>query len=424
MLCSAVISVIFFAALNMAGEYAIHYFVANTDYMEKEDNKKVAQLQAYISENHISAGDAEQLTKWVKDQSVVMVQVYRNGFILYDSKYPEADMDEAAYDPYDGGPFYTLDFSDGSAQVVLYGFYAYQFFHYALIGELVLAFLLFLGIVMLGIRKTIHYIRKLSQEIKILEGGDLNYPITVTGRDELAQLAEGLDSMRQSFLRQTEQERQLTLANQRMITEMSHDLRTPLTSIMLYTEILLQNKCENDEQKLSYIQKIDRKARRLKQLSDHLFEYALITGEEEVKLEEPRTLTAVFYDLLSETVSYLEQQGFHVSLDFTWQQYYIRTNPDYIVRIFDNLTSNIVKYAELSEPVLIRDAHLDHSVGITVGNRKKVLNGKIESNRIGLQNIRKMMEKMGGRAVVEQNGQDFAVTLLFPKVLDFHPNSD
>lgn len=152
---------------------------------------------------------------------------------------------------------------------------------------------------MLGIRKTIHYIRKLSQEIKILEGGDLSYPITIIGKDELAQLAEGLDSMRQSFLRQTEQEKQLTFANQRMITEMFHDLRTPLTSIMLYTEILLKNKCENDEQKVSYIQKIDRKARRMKQLSDHLFEYALITGEEEVKLEEPRPLSAVFYDLPS-----------------------------------------------------------------------------------------------------------------------------
>lgn len=242
----------------------------------------------------------------------------------------------------------------------------------------------------------------------------MNYSITVMGRDELAQLAEGLDSMRQSFLRQTEQEKQLTLANQRMITEMSHDLRTPLTSIMLYTEILLKNKCENDEQKISYIRKIDRKARRLKQLSDHLFEYALITGEEEVKLEEPRLLTSVFYDLLSETVSYLEQQGFHVALNFTWEQCYIRTNPNYIVRIFDNLTSNIVKYAELSEPVRIRDAHSGHSVGIMVGNRKKVLNRKIESNRIGLQNIQKMMEKMGGRAVVEQNVQDFEVTLLFP----------
>lgn len=415
---------IFFAVLEMAGEYAIRCFIINTDYMEQKDKKKIVQLQTYIRENHISAGDAKQLTNWVKDQSVVMVQVYRNGFIVYDSKYPEANLDEAAYDPYDWGALYTLDFADGSAQVVLYGFYDYQFYHYALIGELVLAFFLFLGIVMLGIRKTIRYIRKLSQEIKILEGGDLHYPITVIGRDELAQLAEGLDSMRQSFLRQTEQEKQLALANQRMITEMSHDLRTPLTSIMLYTEILLQNKCENDEQKVSYIQKIDKKARRLKQLSDHLFEYALITGEEEVKLEEPRPFTAVFYDLLSETVSYLEQQGFHVTLNFTWKQYCIRTNPDYIARIFDNLTSNIVKYAELSEPVWIKDVYSGHNVGIMVGNIKKVLNGKIESNRIGLQNIQKMMEKMGGRAIVEQNSQDFAVTLLFPIVLDFHPKSD
>lgn len=171
MFCSAVISVIFFAVLKTVGEYAIHYFIANTDYMEQEDNKRVVQLQTFIRENQISAGDAEQLTKWVKAQSVVMVQVYRNGFIVYDSKYPEADLDEAVYDRYDWGPFHTLDFSDGSAQVVLYGFYDYQFYHYALIGEIVLAFLLFLGIVMLGIRKTIHYIRKLSQEIKILEGG-------------------------------------------------------------------------------------------------------------------------------------------------------------------------------------------------------------------------------------------------------------
>ncbi len=154
---------------------------------------------------------------------------------------------------------------------------------------------------------------------------------------------------------------------------MSHDLRTPLTSIMLYTEILLKNKCENDEQKVSYIQKI----------------------------------------VLSEMVSYLEQQGFDVTLDLSWEQYCIQTNSDYIARIFDNLTSNIVKYAEPSEPVRIRETHSGHSVEIMMGNKKKELDEKIESSRIGLQNIQKMMEKMGGRAVVEQNGPNFAVMLLF-----------
>lgn len=260
------------------------------------------------------------------------------------------------------------------------------------------------------------WLKLLERVFKILEGGDLNYPVTVMGRDELAQLAEELDSMRQSFRRQTEQEKQLTIANQRMITEMSHDLRTPLTSIMLYTEILLKNKCENDEQKMSYIKKIDKKARRLKQLSDHLFEYALITGEMEVKLEDPCLMITAFYDLLSETVSYLEQQRFHVTWTFTWERYYIRKNQDYIVRIFDNLTSNIVKYADQSEPIWIQSLYSRHSIGIIVKNKKKVLSEKVKSNKIGLQNIQKMMEKMGGQAVVEQNEQNFMVTLLFPMV--------
>lgn len=414
---SAIISAIFFVALNAVGEYAIRYFVMNTDYMEREDSKKINHLQTYITENQVSANDSEKLTKWVKKQSVVTVQIYRNGYIIYDSQYPEAELDETADNRYNWRPFYTLSFADGSAEVVLYGFYDYQFYNYALIGELVLAFLMFLGIVMLGIRRTIHYIRKLSQEIKILEGGELGYPITVKGRDELAQLAEGLDSMRQSFRRQTEQEKQLTLANQRMITEMSHDLRTPLTSIMLYTEILLKNKCRNEEQKASYIQKIDQKARRLKQLSDHLFEYALITGEEEVKLEGPFPLTTVFYDLLSETVSYLEQQGFHVTLAFKWETCDIRINQNYIARIFDNLTSNVVKYADPSEQIMIQSICSGHSVGIAVKNKKKAPDGKTESNKIGLRNVQKMMEKMGGRAVLEQNDKDFAVTILFPTVL-------
>lgn len=270
---------------------------------------------------------------------------------------------------------------------------------------------------MLGIRKTIHYIRKLSQEIKILEGGDLSYPITVKGRDELARLAEGLDSMRQSFYRQTEQERQLTLTNQRMITEMSHDLRTPLTSIMLYTEILLKNRCQNEEQQTVYIRKIDQKARRLKQLSDHLFEYALITGEAEVKLEGPFPVQLAFYDLFSETVSYLQQQGFQVTLTFTWEPCYIRLNQNYIARIFDNLTSNILKYAAREEPILIQSVYWEHSVGIKIKNKKKAPDGKIESNKIGLQNVQKMMEKMGGRATLEQSELDFAVTLLFPTAL-------
>ena len=69
-----------------------------------------------------------------------------------------------------------------------------------LFGLSLLVFGLFLTIVMLGIRRKIRYIRSLSREIKILEGGGLEYPITVSGRDELAELAQGLDALPEEVL--------------------------------------------------------------------------------------------------------------------------------------------------------------------------------------------------------------------------------
>ena len=95
------------------------------------------------------------------------------------------------------------------------------------------------------------YIRKLSKEIEILEGGNLEYKITVNGKDELAALAGGLECMRESFRNQSIQEAEIVRENQKIVTQMSHDLRTPLTSIMLYTELTekrnIQRRSSNSE---------------------------------------------------------------------------------------------------------------------------------------------------------------------------------
>ena len=68
-----------------------------------------------------------------------------------------------------------------------------------MIAEMILSFFLFLVLVLLGIRRKMDYIRTLCNEIQILEGGSLEHKITVKGKDELSELAEGLDSMRLSF---------------------------------------------------------------------------------------------------------------------------------------------------------------------------------------------------------------------------------
>ena len=72
------------------------------------------------------------------------------------------------------------------------GSFSYQLYNWLLVASICLSFAVFLGIVLLGIRKKMKYILKLSDEIAILEGGSLDYSITVKGKDELAMLAEGI----------------------------------------------------------------------------------------------------------------------------------------------------------------------------------------------------------------------------------------
>lgn len=410
------VSGFFFLTANWAGDSLLNWFYLSSNYEEKKNEEYIGKLQEYVVRNQLSTGDTRELTDWVKRQRVISLQLYRSGILVYDSEYPELKMEAEGIEAedYEWTVYYTVQFSDGAAQISIYGMYSYQYYNYALIAELLLSFGLFVGIVMLGIRYKIRYIRKLGSEIGILEGGDLDYEITVAGQDELAELAKGLDDMRRSFREKVRQEAHLVAANHRMITEMSHDIRTPLTTIMLYTEILKKRQVKSEEQFWEYIDKIDQKTRRMKQLTDHLFEYALVSGEDEVKLEEPETFGTVFYDLLSETCAYLEQSGFQTELKLEWRQENIQVNMEFVIRILDNITSNLVKYADPAVPVCIISEHTDRAAGILFENVGRKLEKKTDSTGIGLENIKKMMEKMGGRCTAGERDGRFRLKLSFP----------
>lgn len=403
-----------FFALSTVGDILIGHYFQNSDFVEKESGKRIEALQQYVTEQRISASDSGKLTEWVRKQKVIYIQIYKGNTMVYDSNYP--DMSDDAYGEdgyYDWESVYHVTFEDGTADVLIHGLYAYEYYTYALIGEILLSFGIFLIIVMLGIRKTIRYIQKLSKEIGILEGGDLDYQITVHGNDELTALAVSLDDMRKSFREQVEQEALLTRANRRIITEMSHDLRTPLTALLIYAEVLQKRKYRDQEQMWEYIEKLNRKAHQIKQLSDHIFEYALVSSEEEAVLEEPQQLQMVFYDLLSEMASYLEQQGFEIVQELKWGQDKIRICSDYIVRILDNIMSNITKYADKAHPVLIKSVSYDGFGGISFENQKVTQNRRNESTNIGIHNIKNMMAQMEGLCEVRQSEQTFRIMLLF-----------
>ncbi len=413
---SAFAAVLVFFVLNRAGDRLIENFYYNSDYEERKNESYIRKLQQYIDQNELSSRDADALKSWVQKQQIVSIRVNKDGMQVFDSVYPDQELWEEDIEANDYGweVYYTVSFADGEANVSITGMYAYQFYNYAMLAELTLSFVLFLLLVLFGIRSKMAYILKLSDEVEILEGGSLDYKITVKGKDELAALAEGLESMRLSFQELIRQEARMVQENQKIVTEMSHDLRTPVTSIMLYTEILKKGSYKGEGQWKEYVEKIDRKARRMKQLTDHLFEYSLTAGEEEVQLEEPETCETLFYDLFSETCSYLEQQGFEVSFQVEWPQSRLRISTDYVMRIMDNLTSNIMKYADTSMPVAVSAVEEGNMVGFLFENKVKKPEEETESNGIGIQSVKNMMAKMKGKCMTEQKGERFRVLLLFP----------
>lgn len=413
---SAFAAVLVFFILNQAGDHLIENFYYNSDYGDRKDESYIGKLQQYIEQNGLSSRDADALKRWVQRQQVVSIRVYKDGMQVFDSEYPDQELWEEEIEANDYGweVYYTVSFADGDAKVSITGMYAYQFYNYAMIAELVLSFVLFLVLVLFGIRSKMAYILKLSDEVEILEGGSLDYKITVKGKDELAALAEGLDSMRLSFQKLIRQEAEMVQENQKIVTEMSHDLRTPVTSIMLFTEILKKGSYKSEGQWKEYVEKIDRKARRMKQLTDHLFEYSLAAGEEEVQLEEPETCETLFYDLFSETCSYLKQQGFEVSFRVEWPQSRIRISMDHVMRIMDNLTSNIMKYADTSMPVMVSAVEEGSMVGFLFENKVKKPEEETESNGIGIQSVKNMMLKMRGKCITVQEGERFQILILFP----------
>lgn len=418
LLVAAFVACVVFCGLKYAGEYLVDVYLEKTDYIEQKNQNYVNKLQKYIDKEQLSSRDAEKLSAWTKDQKVLYVYIFKDDIQVFNSEYPEQEVwaEEITAGNYAWEHYYDIQFSDGAAEITLTGIYHYQFYSYALITEIILVFLLFLIIVLSGIRKKIEYICKLSEEIQILEGGGLDYAITVKGKDELAKLAESLDTMRLSFGNLIDQEKKMVQENQRIVTEMSHDLRTPITAIMLYTEILKKGTYKNAEQEKKYIEKIDEKARRMKQLTDHLFEYSLIAGEVKVKLEDAESYEVLFYNLFSDACSYLEQKGFRSEFHVQWVDQMIQISTEYIMRIMDNITSNIIKYADSSMPILISSIVEGQMAGFIFENHIRTVSEKVDSTEIGIQSIKVMMSKMNGKCKIEQENGIFRIILLFPVV--------
>ena len=274
------------------------------------------------------------------------------------------------------------------------------------------ALFLLLLLPLLFLRKKVQDIGILKDHILQMSGGDLNHPIASMGNDELGVLARELDQMRSTLYTNIQQEVESRRANQDLITAMSHDLRTPLTILHGYLDILALGR--NPEQQSEYVRRCLQKTEDIQQLTDRMFEYSLVYEPPQSPLLVPIPLKNVQH-MLSEHLDFLRLAGFQTSETIAPLYGQIEGDETSLKRLFQNLFSNVLKYGDKSEPVTLQISQKNDIFQIILSNAvKKDLTG-IESNRIGLKSAEKIAKMHHGTLTFTQKDKTlFLVEVTFP----------
>jgi len=260
----------------------------------------------------------------------------------------------------------------------------------------------FLFLFLMGQR--LQYIKVIIGGIEALRMHRMDYEIPLEWNNELTELAERIN-----FLARTEKELQIKenlLREERegFIRAMSHDIRTPLTVIKGYSEYMQKKEILTEEEIRLYAQLIDQKARQLKEMTDRL----LNGGRALEKIENGKFLME---QLVSEWEMVLEEE-FTCKIDMAeCPEFSGEFDIQELRRVFDNLASNVKKYADTKYPVELTVLKKEGFLVIEQMNHMQKELTEVESNGIGLENIQKIVEQYKGSMDIEQSSEFFRITL-------------
>ena len=410
--------VLYFGSVNI-----LQYDTQWSFLLYHEEEKGLEALQIYADRNHLAATDAATIRKWAEENGFAELKVYREDEILFDSKVKDRDSrgtEEGSGVWASGISQYArkytevVHFADGDAFVYLYSGLAEKYFHFIFGITVMLGFAACLGVFIQGMQEDVRYIQCLQREVAVISLGNLEEKVTIQGEDELAQLARGLDSMRQELKEHEQTEKELRAAQEKLVVGMSHDLRTPLTGLLTYMEILRKQEREGNVSG-EYIEKAYSRILQIKSMSDRMFEFFFIDSQKETELEPPEDIRSVLGDYLSELCALLADDGFSVNADgLEWRNVRIRVNTDYMGRILNNIISNIEKYGDRERAVQIELTCGADQVEVLIANGRAMPDSYVAGTGIGVKNVSMMMEKMGGSARVGILEDTYWIELWFP----------
>ena len=219
--------------------------------------------------------------------------------------------------------------------------------------------------------RSMEYMGKICAAVQNISGGDLNTTIDVVGDDELSAMAVDLNKMAADIRELMERERESERTKNELITNIAHDLRTPLTSIIGYLELLSskgKSGSLSDEVQKKYIDIAYTKSKRLEKLIEDLFGFTKMTyGKVAMKVAKV-DLLKLLGQLLEEFYPSFADKNLTYQLTSNVSSLMIAADADLIARLFDNLINNAIKYGADGKRILVKVHGTDEVATVSVIN--------------------------------------------------------
>lgn len=271
----------------------------------------------------------------------------------------------------------------------------------------------------------LHWMRKSIQEImdafQDRLAADTNTLIDVSSRDPyVCQLAAAINDQLQLLRKQRHKylhgDRELKEA----VTNISHDLRTPLTTICGYMDLL--QKEEKNENVVRYLSLIENRVEDMKQLTDELFRYSVIQSAGEMKMESV-CVNGVLEETIAVFYGALTSRNIHPQIDITDKRIEKQLNRDALSRIFGNVINNALKYSDGDLEITLQDDGMI-VFSNTASRLNDVLVGRLfdrfftveaarNSSGLGLSIAKNLVEQMNGTIAASYRDGKLSITVQF-----------
>lgn len=277
--------------------------------------------------------------------------------------------------------------------------------------------------------KKVKSFQAIQTGVKVIKDGNLQHRIEVEGKGEFAGLAANINSITDGLKKAVDSELKSERLKTELITNVSHDIRTPLTSIITYVDLL---KFEKDTAKIEeYVEVLDQKAKRLKVLTDDLFDAAKASSGNIPVNFEKIDIVSLITQGLGEVNDKIEDMELDIKFNYPVEKLYVAADGKLLWRSIENLLSNIFKYALPKSRVYIDIENLESETKITFKNisaselnisadelMERFKRGDeartSEGSGLGLSIAKNLIEIQKGKFFIEIDGDLFKAMIYLP----------